>query len=170
MVPLPSPLHPTSSSLVIMVVEKITIKYAPEPAIKNIDLLYELHRQSHHTNYEAQYLCESPVSPSEEIVAAPWTLDSQALTSQLFATLESQLDELISRVLDGGSDRLPRWRNLSGALYGYLVVRCESPVDIEDIEADVKWFWEFVCAFEKKRREDECEMVIDEMAVQFSCI
>jgi hypothetical protein len=161
-------LHPTSSSLVIMVVKKITIKYAPEPTIKRIkikyrqptplDLLYELHRQSHPANYEDRYLCESPVSPSEEISAVPWTLDSDALTRQLFATLEPRLDELISRVLDGGSDRLPRWKDLSSALHGYLVVRWGSPAEIDHIEADRKWFWGLVCALEEIRREDECKM------------
>jgi hypothetical protein len=140
-----------------MVVKKITIKYAPEPTVKKIDPIYKPHRPRHSIYYEERYLCESPVSPSVEIDAIPWTLDPHVLNLKLFAALESQLDQLITRVLDGGSDRLPRWTNLSAALFGYLVVRCVSPVEVEDIEADVEWFWEFVCSFEKKRREDEFE-------------
>jgi hypothetical protein len=141
-----------------MIVKNVTIK---EPTLEKIDLLYELRHHNHRTNYEERYLCESPVSPSEDIDAVPWILDSDALTLKLFATLESQLDELITRVLEGGSDRLPRWKNLSGALFGYLVVRCESPVEIEDVEADVEWFWEFVCEFEKKRRDAEFETDVE---------
>jgi hypothetical protein len=161
-------LHPTSSFVVIMVVKKITIKYAPEPTIKRIKiryrepsplgLLYELHRQNNPVNYEERYLCESPVFPSEELEAVPWTLDSRALSRQLFATLEPRLDELISRVLDGGSDRLPRWKDLSAALHGYLVERWGSPAQIEDIEADPKCYWGLVCALEEVQREEECRM------------
>lgn len=151
-----------------MVVKKITIKYAAEPTIKRIkikyrqpsplDLLYELHPQNNPANYEERYLCESPVSPSEEIQAVPWTLDSQALTQKLFAMLEPRLDELISRALDGGSDGLPRWKDLSAAMHGYLVVRWGSPVEIDDIETDRKCYWGLICALEEVVREDECQM------------
>jgi hypothetical protein len=150
-----------------MVVKKITIKDAPDPTIKRIkikyrqstplDILYDLHHPI--DDYESKYISETPRSPSQEIDAIPWTLDPEALNAQLFATLEPRLLEHVARVLEGGSRRVPRWRDFGAAMYGYLVVKWGSKVGIEEIEEDKNWFWGMVCALEEELRESTGEML-----------